>query len=284
MILGLSIIRVFVEGNLFVLAIASYLVMAIGKGALQGEVKALLAGQAVGLSVLLIWLTGAIGSDAVQDAGDLLNHVCRAGIAAVFVTGTAWLVLFPIVVAWSSHRRARAWEWMTSYFEGRIRKPAGYLDYQPDTIWDRRSPPPEDTPESTVDLSDASPDERQQLLFELQLRYDIHCDVLKGAYPEERLKSRTEDYLNEAVPIQVVRERVAGIQNVFDALIRQAETVEETGNFESVEEAVTHFQSERDRILQMDLDEETLESLLVSFEEARDIALEEFIKGLNKRR
>ena len=282
MIPGIALIQVFLDGNLFALAIASFLLLSIGRSALQGDVKAMLAGQAAGLVVLLLWLAGSLGTGRIQDAGDLLEAVLRAAISAMFATGTAWLVLFPIVVTWSSKRRERAWTWLSSRFERRPRtfEPAGYLDYQSDPVWDH----PVSSTAGSEDELPPSRDQQEQFLFELYLFYDRHRGVLQERFPEDLLKTRLESFVSEEATLETVRQRVESLRQVFQELVERSQTGEQPRDeFASAEEAVRHFQAERKRIMQMDVDEETLESLLVAFDEARDQALEAFIRSFNER-
>lgn len=239
MIPGIALIQVFLDGNLFALALASFLLLSIGRSALQGNVKALLAGQAAGLVVLLLWLAGSIGTGRIQDAGDLLDAVLRAGISAMFAAGTAWLVLFPIVVAWSSERRERAWTWLSSCFERRPRafEPAGYLDYQSDPVWDH----PVSANAGAEDELPPSRDQQEQLLFELYLFYDRHRDVLQETFPEDLLKTRLESFLSEDVSLETVRQRVESLRQVFQELVERSQTRDEPRDeFASAEEAVRH--------------------------------------------
>lgn len=273
-----SFLGILREGDLFPLVAAVFLALIFAGQSIGREPTLRLRGHAVGLIAAVLWAICVLVSGTIRTASDFLwDVVVRGALVGGLVTAMAWVVLIGFEFLFPENTRTRTRELIQQLHWPR-KKPHGYLEYH-----EAQEEEIEAEAEIEEEPEDRGPQEREEMLFELKLFYDRHCDVLLTAFPESNLKKLRKTFLHDGLDVDSFRSRVEDVKSLLQARIDNAVDSERAG-FETVEDAVSHFQAERERILQMDLDEETLESLLVSFDEARDMALEEFIKGFNKRR
>ncbi len=119
---------------------------------------------------------------------------------------------------------------------------------------------------------------RDQLRYRLQLTYDQHRTELSDQLPPEQFADYFESFLtNQLSPDEYARRANQLEQMLTDKL--GSASRRRRPKFESIDQAIAHFEAEKERIRQIPtLDEDTRETLLIVIDDAQDIAIQELLR------
>ena len=242
-------------------------------------------GLRLGLLVLIAWMVRRIALDGFQSVSVLTVSFIRGLAMAATVTCACWLV-FPVLdyfvdVLWRGPTRGiRRW-----FSDLRRTHSARKVEMQRQLEKQRiRAAAAEHGPEEERlqrDLAQRQREQskqqrqREQVRFETQLLYDQNRTALEQSFPEEKFNAYFTNFLTDELDPETFKSRSEQLTRMITERLQRDSPAQQ---FDSLDDVIAHFDQKAALLTAAGLDEDTTETLRIAFENAKDQAIEEFLK------